>query len=138
MSYFNSNIYYLEDSDLDNNYNLYSNILNPTTNQKFFNKLVVVLIQGDYCGYCRQLKPVYQKLADTLSNDSITFCTIQIDSKNQNEQLFQDGKVMTNILRSNYVGVPVIALFYDGKLINIYEGDRTYNSIKKWILTYLV
>jgi thiol-disulfide isomerase/thioredoxin len=133
MQFNSPNVYYLEDTDFDSQYNLKSHVMNEITGAPFFSGVTIVMVQGDYCGYCTRLKPLYQQIANELSNQGIEFATIQIDGTQPGEQIFQ-GDALTYILRQPLQGVPLLLKYYQGQPVDQYSGDQSYESLTKWIM----
>ncbi len=134
MKQFNSpNVYYLENSEFDSNYRLVSDLTNETTGLPFFSGLTIVMVQGNYCGYCTQMKPYFQALADELSGFGIEFATIQVDGNEPGEQIFK-GDALTYILGQPLQGVPTVVKFYQGYPVDVFAGDHSYEGLKHWIL----
>lgn len=135
MTQFNSpNVYYLENTEFDSNYNLRSNLINKYTGAPFFSGITIVMVQGDYCGYCTQFKPHFQQVADELTPQGIDFATIQIDGKLPGEQIFT-GDGLTNILKQPLQGVPLVVKFYQGRPVDQFMGEHTYGALKQWVLS---
>jgi thiol-disulfide isomerase/thioredoxin len=130
---FNSpNIYYLEDSDFTPDYRLQSNVMK--NGRRLFDGKTVLMVQGNYCGYCTQFKPIFQQVADQL-HDDMDFATIEIDGKLPSEQLFK-GKDLEYIIQGPLEGVPYIVKMYQGMVIpsTAFTGDRNYESFLKYCL----
>lgn len=88
---------------------------------------IFVLIQGSYCGACNKAKPEFQKLA----NEGVVTCmTIQLDGEKQSEK--DIGKILDDIY-PNMKGVPSYIYFKDASSKLFYEGDRTFQDMKKFI-----
>ncbi len=135
MKQFSSpNVYYLENTEFDSNYILGSNMINETTGAPFFSGLTIVMVQGNYCGYCTKMKPYFQAIADELSGEGVEFATIQTDGNEPGEQLFK-GDALTHILRQPIEGVPMVVKFYQGEPVEVYHGDHNYEALKQWILS---
>jgi len=133
MQFNSPNIYYLEDVDFGPNYNLQSNVINTITGKPFFTGLTIVMVQGDYCGYCTKFKPHFQRVADELTHYGIEFATIQIDGRQPGERIFQNDQALTRILKRQLEGVPLVLKFYRGTPIEEYYGDHSYGALKKWV-----
>jgi thiol-disulfide isomerase/thioredoxin len=135
MQQFNSpNVYYLENSDFDSNYRLVSNVFNPYTGHPFFSGLTIIMVQGNYCHYCTELKPKFQQVADNLSQQGIDFATIQIDSEQAGEQIFKTD-ALTYIIGKPLEGVPIVLKFYQGRVVDMYTGDHDANALAQWIMS---
>ena len=84
MEFNNTKVIFLEITDFNNG------IL--TYNGRPFPGKVLVMVQGDYCGFCTKAKPDFIKLANhhgatTLGRNSIVFATIKIDGKKSESEL---------------------------------------------------
>lgn len=90
---------------------------------------IFIMIQGSYCGACSKAKPAFQQLADS---GIVTCMTIQLDGKNESEkQLAQ----MIEKIYPSLDGVPSYVLYIDSKTKTFYDGDRTVNDMKKFVLS---
>jgi thioredoxin-like negative regulator of GroEL len=121
-------IYYLETSDFDPTTFKLLPSSNPLTGETVFTGTTILMIQGNFCGYCTQFKPVFSSLASELS-PAIDFATIQTDGK---EGFNPDS--INRIIRSEMRGVPTIVKLVQGEVVSIYEGPRTAQALKQWIL----
>lgn len=141
MTQFNTpNIYYLEQQDFNSSLQLTSSILNPYTKKPLFSGLSILMVQGDFCGYCTQVKPAFQRLANELHG--IDFATIQIDGQQPGEKFFQhqDEKdrisPLTAILGRPMEGVPLFVKMFNGVVVSgsEFQGNRDEGSLREWIL----
>lgn len=134
MKYFNSpNIYYLEQQDFTPEYQLQSPLYK--NNRRLFSGLTVLLVQGNYCGYCNDFKPIFQQVADQLSDD-IDFATIQIDSHEPGETFFK-GDGINYIINQQLEGVPLIVKMGNGFVLpnSSYQGNRqSANEFYQWVI----
>lgn len=111
----NSNIYYLEKTDVTPNAELKSYVTQ--------NKPVVVLCQSLSCGHCTTVKPTYQQLADMMP--SVRCCTIQMEERALTKEL--------NLWYPDMMGVPCFLGFdKNGKFQSVYNGDRSLASLKQF------
>lgn len=86
-------------------------------------KPAVVMIQGNFCGWCTKAKPEVQKLADM---GVVTVCTVQTDGDDL------DKGANANLSKVNTSqGVPSF-LIYDrkGKFVKVHNGERTADALK--------
>lgn len=85
-------------------------------------KAVVVMLQGDFCGYCTKAKPAFQSL---VNNGKFALATVQTDGG--------DGDVRAAKVLSKYNqagGVPAFLGFgKDGKFKGMHTGDRDADSL---------
>lgn len=134
MQQFNSpNVFYLENTDFNQNYIITTDVTNPLSGYPYFSGLTVVMVQGNYCGYCTKLKPTFQQVADELASQGVDFATIQIDSDQVGEQVFKTD-ALAKILGQPLEGVPMLVKFYQGKVVDVYSGPHEYATIKQWIM----
>lgn len=129
--FFNSPfIYYLEKDDVQNGV-LTSDKINSFTNRPFFSKISIVMIQGNFCGFCTQVKPYFEKLAAEL-HPYFDFMTIQTDGNDG-----FDAALFRQVLGQELQGVPMFVKFYQGKVIpnSEFQGERNYNELKQWMIT---
>lgn len=137
MLFNSSNVIYLEQSEFDSNFRLNSSLPNKYTNQPLFSGLTIVMIQGNYCGYCTQMKPIYQQVADEMSQQGIDFATIQIDGSQPGEQIFTSPDFLQQVMQKPLEGVPMIVKFYQGQYVpnSEYTGPREVESLKSWVVS---
>jgi thiol-disulfide isomerase/thioredoxin len=132
MVEFNSvNVIYLEDTDFKNG-DLYSEYQNHN-GKGIFDDNVIVMVQGNYCHYCSDLKPIYQEIANNNTSSSVLFCTICIDSKQPSERAFADSKFLKKIIKKDLQGVPLLIKFKNGRATQEFTGRRDRATIEKWV-----
>lgn len=134
---FNSpNVLYLENSEFDTSLNLVSPLVNKYSQKPIFSGLTIVMIQGNYCGYCTQMKPLFQQVANELVSSGIDFATIQVDGQQPGEQIFSDPTFFNRLMGHSLQGVPLLVKFINGKYVpnSEFTGNRDIQSLKQWIL----
>lgn len=112
------NIPYLEDEDISS-----TGELNPRVTLGGSYDICVVMIKGDFCGYCQEMVPTFQKFAD--ENKDILCAAIKIDGGESEKKLGE--KVQKFVI--GYQGVPTVIGFRNGKYTKTHEGDRTVESL---------
>jgi len=119
-------VIYLEESDFD------SNLRVPA-----FQGLTILMVQGNYCGYCTQMKPIFQELAERMTGNGLTFATIQVDSEYPSEHIFRNPNFVNAFLRTNLPGVPYIVKMYNGVVVDdsVFKGNRDAKSLHDWIVS---
>ena len=121
MDYLTKPIAYLDGNDFDDDGNIVnSNILND-------NKPVFIMIQANFCGFCKMVKPDFQMFAE--NNPNIFVATIQADCDNVNVQKLMATKI--NKIYPNLVGFPSYLIYASGKRI-IYNGGRTLEHLQNF------
>jgi len=90
-------------------------------------KPVIVMVHGEFCGYCTQAKPAFQELANALGkNGNVSVATLQIDAS-------PGEKECANYIKQNdpsYQGVPHYVLFdKDGRFLKAHTGGRDAKSL---------
>jgi thiol-disulfide isomerase/thioredoxin len=119
MEYMIKPVAYLDSSDFDDE----GNIINKNIPQN--DKPVFIMLQANFCGYCRMAKPDFQKFAE--NNVDKFFCaSIQADS---NEQLVKDLQPRLGKIYPNLFGFPSYIVYYKGKKV-IYEGGRKLQDLQ--------
>lgn len=88
---------------------------------------VIIMIQGDFCGYCTQMKPSYQKLSD--SSDDVLCTTIKIDGSDAEKELSAAVKNFVKEIQ----GVPAIISFKDGQYKDFHKGGRSVDDLRGFI-----
>lgn len=138
MQEFNTpNVLYLEDTDFKEQGS--SIVLSSSSLKRnsmpFFADTTIVMVQGNYCGYCTQFKPIFQQLADDLIFDSLDFATIRIDSPHPSEQIFKSNGFFERLTGRPLEGVPTLLKFVNGKFMDVFQGKRTYNDVRSWVMS---
>lgn len=112
------NIPYLEDHDIETD-----GTLKPHVSR---GKPSIIMIQGDFCGYCNMAKPDFQQLIDS---DDVNVFTIQIDASDSERNAAKKlGKI------NNSPGVPAYVGFKsDGTTGISHKGGRDLKSLKSFI-----
>lgn len=110
MEYLTNPVQYLETSDINSDGSVKTN------------ESVIIMIQGNFCGFCTQAKPAFLKAAKIM-NGKVLFCTVQIDGENKD--------VMQKLEKSliNYRGVPHYHCINADGTCKTHEGDRTTESL---------
>lgn len=109
---------YLETGDVNNDGSLNQNIVDTITN----GKPVLVMVQGNFCGYCTKSKPDFQQLAN---NSEFAVLTIQIDG-DQGDQ--GANKAISSVNTAK--GVPSYMVYNkDGKFVRMHDGGRDSKSL---------
>lgn len=97
--------------------------------QEFINSIstgnnVACAVYMPNCGYCDALHEQWDKLPNLFKdyNDNLTISYIHMDIPNRNKKFF--GEID---------GYPHIVIFKNGTIKNEYKGDRTSDSLQKWI-----
>ena len=130
MSYLNNPVVYLQDSDFDASGNLQNDMLT--------NKMVLVMMQSNFCGHCTRAKPEFQKLGEEIAQSpvasDVVTATIQADGSEPGES--ELGQRLTSILPS-FKGFPTYVLFWKGKPIGEINSGRDAASLKQATLDAL-
>ena len=110
------NIIFLEDKDFDRNVNFIP---------KLHNKPLVVMVMGSFCGYCKQVAPIFSQFSKEMPN--VISSVIMIDGSDSEKRLGQRlSKVDPNI-----EGVPTFMLFNsNGKYVKTHRGGRSIKDLK--------
>lgn len=99
---------------------------------------VLVMVQGDFCGFCTKSKPAFVNLANsmgtkTLGPRSTVFATIKIDGKKSESDL---SAKLPQITKQELKGVPVYLLFLNGHFVAIHNDGRDEASLKNFLNSY--
>lgn len=115
MKYLQEPVIYLEETDFDSDLSV-----------PILQGLTILMIQGEYCGYCTQMKPIFQEVAQGMTGKGVTFATIQVDSTYPKEQIFKNPKFVNTFLGTNLPGVPFFVKMYNGRVIpgSDFQGNR--------------
>lgn len=88
--------------------------------QESVNKLIVVDFWAPWCGPCKQLTPVLEKII-SLSQDKITLAKINID---ENQQIAAQLRIQS---------IPAVFAFKDKQLVNAFQGVISESEIIKFL-----
>lgn len=87
-------------------------------------KPVVIMMQGDFCGYCTQAKPDFQKFANESKN--VQACTVQIDDQDPSGK---EAGVKLKVI-NQAPGVPAYLGFgANGRYKASHNGGRDFASL---------
>lgn len=131
MSHLYPPIIYLENDNFDSDNRLIP-IVNPWNESPMFDRVTIVMVQGDFCGFCTRMKPVFQEVANELYTH-MDFATIQIDQKDRTGLIQKD--TLQRILKFDIPGVPVIVKIKKQDpqdIIDMYEGNHTVKELYDW------
>lgn len=117
MDYLTRPVAYLDSKDFDDE----GNIINPDIPK---DKPVFIMIQANFCGFCKIAKPDFQEFAE--KNPDFFCAAIQADSKNPDVLNF---KSKINKIYPNLVGFPSYMIYAQGKRI-LYNGGRSYLDLQ--------
>lgn len=121
MSFDNTGIIFLEDMDFDDK--------TLTHKGKPLKDLVLVMVQGSYCHFCKEAKPDFVE-AKKRSNGKCVFATIQIDGDKSEQNL---SKKLSSIVGKQLGGIPAYLVFKNGHFKEVYQGGRDVNSICNYL-----
>lgn len=85
--------------------------------------LVILDVFAPWCHPCQQMKPVIEKLVQDFPN--VKFATINVD---------EESELATAL---EVTSVPTFIIFYQGKFVAGFAGQKTYDDFKKIILQYV-
>jgi thiol-disulfide isomerase/thioredoxin len=90
----------------------------------------VILFYMDGCGHCETMKPAWNKLINELKDKHKNEIILgAVESSNMD--MFKKHGISPSVS-----GFPTILYFHPNKITNpeSYNGDRSYEDLKKWIL----
>lgn len=114
-----SNVGYLENDDMKDD---------GTLTIKPCPKNAVVLVYGDFCGHCKNFKPIFQAVANEKSD--VSFYAIDLGGTRPSQKLLSSK---LNKCLTNYRGVPHIVFYKNCKRVEEYGGNRSKDDFKSWI-----
>lgn len=91
------------------------------------NSHVFVLFYADWCGFCREAKPVWQQI-QSLYEHHPSIRIFMVEKKEADE--YPEFK-------SQRKAIPTFSYFRNGKYVEDYSGERTVDDFKKWIHTHV-
>ena len=101
-----------------------------TYNKKPVKGVWIVMVQGDYCGYCTKVKPIFAEMSKRMASNSAQrgpmFATIQIDGGDDERAL---SSRLPKIINTHLAGVPAFLKFEDGKFSAMIVGGKNENEL---------
>ena len=122
MSYLNSPVKYLVDSDLDSQ----GNIISPDVD---LSKPALVMVQANFCGHCTMAKPAFQEFANN-NHGAVEALTIQADGDQPGEK--ELGKRLNSFL-PNFVGFPYYAVYKNGQFVKECTEGRQVQDLQNCV-----
>ncbi len=101
-------IIHLSDDSFD------SNVLNKEG-------LVVVDFWAEWCGPCRMLGPIFEKVSNDAAYGSITFCKANIDEAREQSTKYQ------------VMSIPTLLCFHKGSIVSQKTGALNEDALKAFI-----
>jgi len=83
----------------------------------------LVLFYANWCGYCSEFKPTWEKIKTTLKGSSPKIHVRQYEA-DENRDAFENEEIKS---------YPTIRLYCEKKLIEEYSGDRSEASVLKFV-----
>jgi thiol-disulfide isomerase/thioredoxin len=90
----------------------------------------IVMVQGSYCGYCTQMKPLFAKMSRDNKYNDVTFATIQIDGTEQEQNL---NRLLPKIINTDINGVPAFLRFENGKFSAMIMGGQNERQLVEFM-----
>lgn len=90
---------------------------------------VFVLFKTEWCGYCKDFKPIYEQLAKAYAG-KITFGVVDVD---ENQHL--KDNINGFLYGYKILGFPTIIIYINGYYLHKYDGARDIQSMKQYINT---
>lgn len=93
---------------------------------------VFCLVYANWCPPCMAFKPTFHKLVDHVKH-KMKVCCIEMDGKlaGQKELADRIHQVIPQLQ-----GTPTIVMFSNGKLVEVYDGDRSLGDLVKFTSNY--
>ncbi len=114
-------VFYLEESDFDDNGNFIS----------VANKPIFILFQSLRCYHCTLAKPAFLEFSQ--KNPDILCGTIQMDS----DKITSTFMKKINLIYPDLIGFPSYVLLHNGKK-TVYDGDRTLLDMDNFVSNIIV
>ena len=115
-------IKYLEFEDVHPNGNLIHPMLASANT-------VICMIQANFCGYCTEAKPAFQKFAD--KNRDIICVTVQGDAKDDRGNRINE-ELITKLMGDRDFGYPTYIKYVHGERQHDEIEDRTIKGLEKF------
>ena len=89
------------------------------------NKTVCVLFYNSNCGYCKELKPEWDKAEAKLNEQMVA-----VDLTESNDSVNEIQK------KYNITSYPTIVILTNGVITNTYNGERTESALMEYVKQY--
>lgn len=124
-------IFYLENDNFDKVSGKLIPIVNPLIQGDIlFDNLTIVLVQGDFCRYCTNFKPVFQKIANE-TYEYMDFATIQVDSSSRDKLTNSE---ISRFLNLDKISLPTLVKIYKGQVLPTkLHGEKSEEQVLDWI-----
>ena len=87
------------------------------------NKLVVLKFGAEWCGPCKILKPILEKLSNDM--DNVLFTEVNVDESSEISETF------------GVMNIPTTIILKDGEQVERLIGLQTENNLRKKIENYI-
>lgn len=88
---------------------------------------VVVMVMGDFCGYCKTAAPMFREFANK-HKGHVFSAAILLDGNDSEKAL---GKRISSLV-SDFSGVPTFLLYINGKYMGTHKGERSVNALESF------
>jgi thiol-disulfide isomerase/thioredoxin len=95
---------------------------------------VVGLIYADWCGHCQHLKPEWEKMKQSLLNNSKFKHGKIIEI--EDSDLEKETKLKSIDENLTVEGFPTIVKKENGSPVEVFQGDRTSPALLQWVLSH--
>ena len=120
MNSFNDgSVAFLEDSDFSKDGKLIVKTPKDT---------VMVMIMGDFCGFCKKATPMYQEFALKNKNKAFMTCILTDGEASERALGARIGEFIPG-----YSGVPMFVMFKGGNFVGEHQGGRTVEELEKFL-----
>lgn len=88
---------------------------------------MMIMLQGDFCGHCKEVAKDYMKASETVSE--VLWATVQLDGEPQEQEA---AKELSEHIK-DFIGVPHYVLALPNGEMKTYEGNRSASSLIMFI-----
>jgi len=91
---------------------------------------IIGKVYATWCGYCKQLIPIWAKLKRIIRKPDLQF--IEIESNEIKKRAYFEK---SHNIKLNVSGYPTIFKLHPNGRIEYYNGTKSFKDMKRWILS---
>lgn len=97
----------------------------------FRTDVVIILYKAEWCHYCKQVKPEFEKLSKMLLNKAVVAV---VDSDNSEALIHQNNQFIHGYKVDSF---PTIVIYKNGKFVSEFHGPRTMIEMRDAVVKFL-
>jgi thiol-disulfide isomerase/thioredoxin len=118
----------------DSNVLLLSNDHFDSQNNLVYKNKCLVLVYGDYCGFCTEFKPAFKEASRLMRQNGWNVYSLAIKLDAEGDDAYSKLASKVGSIFPDFKGVPHVALFEGGKVVDTFRGDRTTEGLLRFVV----